>query len=125
MAGVAEIFQLKLTVRISEQNIWRNVQMSRNLTFQQLHGIIQNCFGWTSIYDHKFEASLDNRPTTIMPLLGIDYGDDAAEEAAVQLWQVFTHEAERGQFLVHNIQFTDKQAKNARTISVTFVYHST
>lgn len=86
-----------MTLNTIQPPIWRSVRVSRNCNFQQLHTIVQKCFGWTGIYDHKFEGHLGQQKITIMPLLGIDYGDDAVEETAIRLREVFRLAREKGE----------------------------
>lgn len=83
------IFLLQMTLKTITPPTWRKVNVPATFSFAELHNIVQVCFGWTSIFDHKFEAKIGVVNTTIMPLNGIDFGDDAKEEQNVTLQEVF------------------------------------
>lgn len=91
-----EIFGFLIKVRNLEPVTWRKVLIPRTYSFSRLHDIVQLCFGWTNIFDHKFECLLGNLKTTIMPLHGIDYGEDAKEELTVTLQEVFLNVGAKG-----------------------------
>ncbi|NLK96536.1 MAG: plasmid pRiA4b ORF-3 family protein [Epulopiscium sp.] len=52
-------YQVKVSLRDIEPVIWRRLRIPGNITFQQLHQIIQAAFGWLDyhLYNFKFERS--------------------------------------------------------------------
>lgn len=95
---MAAIYQLKMTVQTLRPQIWRTVRVPKEFNFEHLHLVVQCSFGWTELFDHKFEGRLGDENITIMPLLGVDYGDDAAEETQVTIDQVLRQAGDKGEF---------------------------
>ncbi|MBO0856966.1 MAG: plasmid pRiA4b ORF-3 family protein [Chloracidobacterium sp.] len=52
--GAEEIFQLKITLKRSKPPIWRRVQVRSDITFTQLHDVIQTAMGWADMHLHQF-----------------------------------------------------------------------
>ena len=50
---MSDIIQLKITLQDTEPPIWRTVQVDKNISFFDLHHIIQISMGWTN--SHLFE----------------------------------------------------------------------
>lgn len=48
-------YQLKITIKGSKPPIWRRVVVPDQITFYQLHQVIQEAFGWWDDHLHKFE----------------------------------------------------------------------
>lgn len=48
-------YQIKITIMDIEPAIWRRLRIPGNITFRQLHQIIQAAFGWLDYHLHKFE----------------------------------------------------------------------
>lgn len=48
------VLQLKITLRGSKPPIWRRVQVLNNMTFSDLHDVIQIVMGWTCSHLHQF-----------------------------------------------------------------------
>jgi len=49
--------RLKITLEGSEPAIWRRVEVNDNLTFFQLHRVIQQAMGWEDYHLHEFEVA--------------------------------------------------------------------
>ena len=48
-------YQLKITIKGSKPPIWRRVIVPDQITFKQLHQVIQAIFGWGDMHLHEFE----------------------------------------------------------------------
>ena len=48
-------YQLKITIKGSKPPIWRRVVVPEQITFYQLHQVIQEAFGWWNAHLHEFE----------------------------------------------------------------------
>lgn len=48
-------YQIKIMIKDVEPAIWRRLRIPGNITFQQLHQIIQAAFGWLDYHLYKFE----------------------------------------------------------------------
>lgn len=48
-------YQLKITIKGSKPPIWRRVVVPEQITFYQLHQVIQEAFGWENDHLHEFE----------------------------------------------------------------------
>ncbi len=48
-------YQLKIAIRNIEPVIWRRIRLPGNITFQQLHQVIQTAFGWLDYHLYSFE----------------------------------------------------------------------
>ena len=48
-------YQLKITIKGSKPPIWRRVIVPDQITFKQLHQVIQAIFGWEGMHLHEFE----------------------------------------------------------------------
>ena len=59
----SRIYQLKITIKDIRPPVWRRLRVPGNVTFQRLHEIIQDAFGWTDSHLHEFLVG------------GIRYGD--------------------------------------------------
>lgn len=49
-------YQIKVTIKDIEPAIWRRLRVPGNITFKQLHQIIQASFGWLDYHLYKFEC---------------------------------------------------------------------
>ena len=49
--------RLKITLEGSEPAIWRRVEVNDNLTFFQLHRVIQQAMGWGDYHLHEFDVA--------------------------------------------------------------------
>lgn len=48
-------YQLKITIKGSKPPIWRRVMVPDQITFGDLHEIIQTVFCWRDYHIHEFE----------------------------------------------------------------------
>ena len=51
------VHTIKVTLRGSKPPIWRRLQVRSDCTLSQLHGVIQNAFGWEDYHMWAFEAA--------------------------------------------------------------------
>ncbi|MGB0880702.1 MAG: plasmid pRiA4b ORF-3 family protein [Polaribacter sp.] len=49
-----EIVQLKITLKRSKPPIWRRILIEKEMTFEDLHYIIQDVMGWENCHLHEF-----------------------------------------------------------------------
>jgi hypothetical protein len=47
-------YQLKITLKGIRPPVWRRVRVSGDLSFAQLHGVVQIAMGWTDSHLHQF-----------------------------------------------------------------------
>ena len=52
-----QIYQLKVTLQGSRPPIWRRFQVTDDLTFFQLHGVLQKVMGWYDCHLHLFDLN--------------------------------------------------------------------
>ncbi|OPZ93308.1 MAG: Plasmid pRiA4b ORF-3-like protein [Firmicutes bacterium ADurb.Bin419] len=73
-------YQIKISIKDIEPVIWRRLKIPGNITFQQLHQIIQAAFGWLDYHLYKFEL---NKTVVTVPddnyAPGELYGEDITE----------------------------------------------
>jgi len=73
-------YQVKISIMDIEPEIWRRLKIPGNITFQQLHQIIQNAFGWLDYHLYNFQFD-----KTVVAISDDDYapgelyGDDVTE----------------------------------------------
>ncbi|KAF4516501.1 hypothetical protein B566_EDAN003248 [Ephemera danica] len=53
----AERLRLKITLEGSDPPIWRRVEVNSDLTFLQLHRVIQQAMGWEGHHAHEFDVA--------------------------------------------------------------------
>ncbi len=51
-----QMLQLRVTLQNVEPAVWRRVRVNANLTFLQLHRVIQAAMGWGDYHLHEFEV---------------------------------------------------------------------
>ena len=54
MAKPVEIYQIKVTLCDSRPPIWRRIQVRSDITFANLHSILQRVMGWENAHLHQF-----------------------------------------------------------------------
>ncbi|WLR41542.1 plasmid pRiA4b ORF-3 family protein [Bacillus carboniphilus] len=54
------ILQLKVTLKYMKPPVWRRIQMDENMTFYDLHKILQIAFNWDDYHLHGFEIKKTN-----------------------------------------------------------------
>jgi len=59
--GMAEVFQLKLTLEGSQPAIWRRLWVPAGISLADLHGVIQIAMDWQDDHLHQFIAGTRNR----------------------------------------------------------------
>ncbi len=52
--NIAEIYQLKITLRDSKPPIWRRIQVPGDITLAELHLVFQRVMGWENDHLHAF-----------------------------------------------------------------------
>ena len=78
-----EIVQLKVTLNGSKPSIWRRLLIEKDMTFEDLHYIIQDAMGWENCHLYDFR----DKNTTIGEN---DYGDDSIDSSEITLGEHFT-----------------------------------
>lgn len=53
-AAAGPIYQLKISLKHTKPPIWRRVLVSSGIELEDLHGVIQEAFGWTNSHMHQF-----------------------------------------------------------------------
>ncbi|MEA3383096.1 MAG: plasmid pRiA4b ORF-3 family protein [Campylobacterota bacterium] len=53
----SEIYQLKISIKGAKPPIWRRVLVESNITFDELHNIIQNIFNWENYHLYQFDGA--------------------------------------------------------------------
>ncbi|AGK54017.1 plasmid pRiA4b ORF-3 family protein [Bacillus sp. 1NLA3E] len=84
--------QLKVNLKLEENQVWRRIIVPLNRSFEELHEIIQKAFGWRDYHLHEFyiyESTISgidlstNHPTYLeagyRPILNIVCSDEAFE----------------------------------------------
>jgi hypothetical protein len=52
-----KIYQFRIDIKGAKPPIWRRIQVEKNITFHQLHLVIQNIFNWLDYHLHEFEIN--------------------------------------------------------------------
>ncbi len=78
-----EIFQFKITLTGSNPTVWRRFLVNNDMTFQELHEVIQLIMGWKD--QHMFGFNIKNQHIVIPALDATAFGDDTlfANEASL------------------------------------------
>lgn len=96
------IFQLKITLMGSQKPpIWRQVQITADIDFQQLHAIIQGAMGWTNSHLHAFTDQRRNFSIGMPDEFDIDETQDGREE------KVQDYLSAKGDTLIYEYDFGD------------------
>ncbi|MEA3316215.1 MAG: plasmid pRiA4b ORF-3 family protein [Campylobacterota bacterium] len=53
----SQIYQLKISIKGAKPPIWRRVLVKSNITFRELHNIIQNIFNWENYHLYQFDGT--------------------------------------------------------------------
>ncbi len=59
-----QMLQLRITLQNVTPAVWRRVLVNANLTFLQLHRVIQAAMGWEDYHLHEFEVGRQRIGTT-------------------------------------------------------------
>ncbi|MCM3670971.1 plasmid pRiA4b ORF-3 family protein [Mesobacillus maritimus] len=78
--------QLKVTLKLENQSVWRRIVVPLNRSFPQLHEILQTAFGWSDSHLHEFRFYEDEKQST-------DPGSDFGLRPSPMLTLVCTNEA--------------------------------
>ena len=100
-----------LRVRIDLEGItppiWRRVDLSSDLTLDQLHAILQCVFGWLDMHLHSFlrgDSRHDRTAERYLTSFDVSEGDEGVLESAVQLDELFV---DPGDKLFYTYDFGD------------------
>lgn len=52
-----KIYQLKISIKGAKPPIWRRMLVESNITFDELHNIIQNIFNWENYHLYQFDGT--------------------------------------------------------------------
>lgn len=87
--------QFKITLEGSNPLIWRRIQVGENITFQQLHFILQAAMGWMNAHLHEFKVN--NRR---IGAADDEFADEEVEdEAGIQLSELHLQPGDRFSYL--------------------------
>ena len=89
-----KILQLKITLDGSKPPIWRRFLVSENITFHELHDIIQEIMGWSDY--HLYQFTVNNLPILIPHE---DYDDDYEDSRKVKLKDFLNAERQKFGYL--------------------------
>ena len=89
----ASIYQLKITLRDSKPPIWRRVLVASDMTFAELHNVIQLAMGWEHSHLHDFRAGRD----ILIGDVSMDegFGPEILDETSVRLGSMLKKEKQR------------------------------
>ena len=89
---MAQIYQIKVTLKDSKPPVWRRLLVSSDVTLAQLHEIIQAAMGWWGYHLHQFIVGMSyyGEPHP-------DFGDwvDMQDERKFKLNQIAPHASSR------------------------------
>ena len=95
-----KIFQFKITLQHIEPVIWRRVQVPANLSFGDLHWVIQEVMGWENSHLHEFEVLIPGE--TQKTYIGIpdeEWEQRVLEEEDVPLVDYFSPQLQRIKYI--------------------------
>jgi hypothetical protein len=81
-AGVADIWQVKVTLNGTRPPIWRRLEVAGDVTLGTLHRVIQDAFGWWDSHLHVFETHVGSFGVPDRELGFADEGSVALREVA-------------------------------------------
>jgi hypothetical protein len=70
----AKLLQLRITLSNIDPPIWRRVLVTDDLTFAQLHKVIQAAMGWEDYHMHEFEVGKQRIGDTAPDIFGFGFG---------------------------------------------------
>ena len=118
----ATVFQIKVTLRGVRPPVWRRLRVPSNLTFGQLHQILQIAMGWTNSHMHQFCVG---RQCIGVPDPDDLWGTPTISERKVRLEQIagatsrFTYEYDFGDGWTHDIVIERAEPVTENTSDVT------
>ncbi len=80
---MANILELDITLKNSKPKIWRRVHIPADLTFHELHYVIQFAMGWTHSHLHQFEVG--KRQEYIRPPREEDWDEEATDSRETKI----------------------------------------
>jgi len=72
------VYQLKITLLLSQPPIWRRLQVESSLTLDRLHDVLQVVMGWTDSHLHEFRLPQPGPRGARRTLLPIESADEKA-----------------------------------------------
>jgi len=119
-------YQIKISLKEIKPEIWRRLRIPGNITFQQLHQIIQSSFDWLSYHLYKFDfpkTVITEPDNSFAP--GELYGEDVTEldpeitiiNKFLDVSREFEYEYDFGDGWIHKI-VVEKQMKDTKRNSV-------
>jgi hypothetical protein len=96
MPKPSEIYQLKVTLRGSQPNVWRRIKVKSDITLAQLHSILQCVMGWEDKHLHQFMIQGQRYG---LPQKDQLHSREMKDERKVELREIVA--AANGQFVYH------------------------
>ncbi|MCP5048411.1 MAG: plasmid pRiA4b ORF-3 family protein [bacterium] len=108
-----ELYQFKITLTRSDPLIWRRFRVNSDVTFHQLHGIIQKVMGWKNYHLYAFAFKQHH---ILMPEMDAHFFEDEskyANEVCLYEWakrvtQKFLYIYDFGCDWQHEIRFEER-----------------
>ena len=91
------IYQLKITLLESKPPIWRRVLVSSDVTFEELHVVIQIAMGWMGGHLHEFRMGRDISIGD--PALDEGYGPQILDDRTTLLHNMLKREKQKLNYL--------------------------
>ena len=91
-----KIYQLKVTLKNIRPPIWRRFQVEDDLTFYQLHTVLQTVMGWYDAHLHSFD--INGLQLTDAETLAMGWGD-GKDDQKVRLSQYLRHEKQKFRYV--------------------------
>ncbi|MDN5303948.1 MAG: hypothetical protein PWP46_827 [Fusobacteriaceae bacterium] len=89
------IFQFRIDIKGAKPPIWRRVQVKENITFEEFHYIIQNCFEWMNTHLHQFYLDEDSIITDTENEFYEQVYPNEYNETKIKLNDVFKNEGDK------------------------------
>ena len=86
----ATVYRLKVTLQGSRPPIWRRMEVAADITFFQLHRVLQLVMGWTDSHLHQFR-----RGPTCYGQSDPEFGMHRENERRIRLNEVLRRPRER------------------------------
>jgi len=100
-------YRVRIDLKGTRPPLWRRLELSSDLLLDELHGVIQEAFGWTDNHLHQFSSGQNpHSPEAELYLcpFQVDEGDIGIPEEQVRLDEVL---AEPGDKLYYEYDFGD------------------
>lgn len=116
-AKTPRICRLKVTLRGIRPPIWRRFEVDSNITFAELHEVLQIVLGWLNCHLHEFEIGPER-----IGMIDPDWGDDGVRDERRVKLSKFARKGTRmlykydfGDGWMHDIVIEDVHAPEAGT----------